>query len=86
MWQPTPVFLPGNFMDSGARWATDHGSQRVGQAEHTRTHGMELICNKKNCISEHNRFDMNGFAHCQCCLQARTSSWRPLLHMEMSLL
>ena len=24
-WQPTPVFLPGEFMDRGAWWATVHG-------------------------------------------------------------
>ena len=24
-WQPTPVFLPGEFHDRGARWATVHG-------------------------------------------------------------
>ena len=24
-WQPTPVFLPGKFMDRGAWWATVHG-------------------------------------------------------------
>jgi len=23
-WQPTPVFLPGKFQDSGAWWATVH--------------------------------------------------------------
>ena len=23
-WQPTPVFLPGKFMDRGAWWATVH--------------------------------------------------------------
>ena len=24
-WQPTPVFLPGEFHDRGALWATVHG-------------------------------------------------------------
>ena len=24
-WQPTPVFLPGEFMDRGTWWATVHG-------------------------------------------------------------
>ena len=24
-WQPTPVFLPGDFHDRGAWWATVHG-------------------------------------------------------------
>ena len=24
-WQPIPVFLPGEFMDRGAWWATVHG-------------------------------------------------------------
>ena len=27
-WQPTPVFLPGNHMDRGARRATVHGVAR----------------------------------------------------------
>ena len=29
-WLPTPVLLPGEFMDRGAWWATVHGLQRVG--------------------------------------------------------
>jgi len=29
-WPPTPVLLPGEFMDKGAWWATVHGLQRVG--------------------------------------------------------
>ena len=29
-WQPTPVFLPGEFHVRGAWLATLHGSQRVG--------------------------------------------------------
>ena len=29
-WLPTPVFLPGNFMDRGAWWATVHGVTNSG--------------------------------------------------------
>ena len=29
-WPPTPVFLPGNSMDSGAWWVPSMGLQRVG--------------------------------------------------------
>ena len=39
VWQPTPVFLPGEYpMDRGAWWATVHGSQRV------RHHWSILAC------------------------------------------
>ena len=29
-WQPTPIFLPGKFMDTGAQQAKYMGTQRVG--------------------------------------------------------
>ena len=34
----TPVFLPGNFMDIGAWWATVHGVTNMDVTEHTLTH------------------------------------------------
>ena len=40
------------------------GRKESDRTEHVCTHGVVLICNKKNCISEHNHFDMSGFADC----------------------
>ena len=36
-WQPSPVFLPGKFLDRGAWWATIHGvpNSRTQLSTHT---------------------------------------------------
>ena len=37
-WQPTPVFLPENFMDIGAWWAIVHGVTRSWTQVNDHTH------------------------------------------------